>query len=241
LNCKYNSDAICRHNLSCIDGFIQKKDCVEKCDIYSLYQDAQALKFLLKSNGFPKSTFTSKFEDYKGDDEEGNLLFLREYINSFSEESDNIYFYGDSDTQKSTIARTVGKELLKKKFSCKYILADELVRLLAREEREDEIRDYIDKLITVDFLIIDDFEKSKMVLYESGWQLKFIYPFLKRRIDIIQKPILIISNFEIKKIEKDFDYSTYSLINREINKSMQFKDLYSYESSKSNFDSLKTK
>jgi len=64
LNCKYNPDAICRHNLSCIDGFLQKKDCVEKCDIYSLYQDTQTLKLLLKSNGFPKSTFTSKFEDY---------------------------------------------------------------------------------------------------------------------------------------------------------------------------------
>jgi DNA replication protein DnaC len=238
LNCKYKEEAVCRHNCSCIDGYLPKDNVVKKCDIYSIFQQEQLVINQLKENGFPRSTFNSSLNDYVGNDIQENISFIKKYLNTFSINSKSLYFYGTNGTQKSTIARCMGKEIISKGLKSKYLLADELVKNLTRSEREEEQRDYIEKLILTDFLIIDEFEKSKMVFYESKWQLKFIFPFLKKRIEIIQKPVLIISNSELKNISDDFDYSTYDLLKREIKDIRFFEDIYDYESSKTEFRNL---
>jgi DNA replication protein DnaC len=82
------------------------------------------------------------------------------------------------------------------------------------EEREDKVRKYYD----CDLLIIDEvFDKNKITLFKSGFQIPFLDQFIRDRIDTYKKGLILISNKPISEIDREgFGYSLQDFIERRV-------------------------
>lgn len=156
-------------------------------------------------------------------------------------ESSVIYIYGPNGTQKTTMANWVGYEFLRHGKSVRYILMNDLLKLLQKAERDEEIQDQLEKLAQVDLLIIDEaFDKGKVTLYKSAYQLPFADSFLRNRIQTNRKGILFVSNVSPYDIENNgFGKSIEDFVVRNINiykTSTDMKFLDNYQALKSTVD-----
>jgi DNA replication protein DnaC len=125
----------------------------------------------------------------------------------------------------------MGYQFLKAKKSVKYILMNDLIKMLQKAERDDSIMAKLEKLEDVDLLLIDEaFDKEKVTIYKSNFQVPFLDSFLRSRMQTKHKGIIFISNVSPYDIEaKGFNYSIQDLVVRNMNKEkgfMEFKDRY---------------
>ena len=72
------------------------------------------------------------------------------------------------------------------------------------------------KLLTSDFLIVDEsFDKSKITLYRSGYQIPYLDNFIRERYESRRKPIIFVSNIKPNDIDENlFGRSLKDLIVR---------------------------
>lgn len=114
-----------------------------------------------------------------------------------------LYFQGDYGTQKTHIAQWLGLELIRKKITVKYLMMNTLIKILADDLPSEEKNAKIDEVKSVDVLIIDEaFQKEKMTIYKSGYQLPFIEIFIRERLDLEKKGTIFISNVPPTKIKE---------------------------------------
>ena len=147
-----------------------------------------------------------------------------------------VYMYGPNGTQKSTLASWVGKSLLSKGFSVRYVLMNDLIHTLMdaedfNEERKEKAIAKIEKLENTDLIIVDEsFDKEKMKLYKSGFMLSFLDSWIRKRIGQLNKGILFVSNVKIEDIESNgLSHSIQDFVEREVklhNCYLQFLDNY---------------
>ena len=193
------------------------------------YKQSKLLSLSLKKSGIPEIALSIELDDLKlGLNSEDKISAIKQYIYYFSTHNKNssLYLWSTRNgTQKTTTASIIGKELIKKGFSCKFILMSDLSKLLLNESFSEEDKMEIDALFRVDFLIIDDsFDPKKVTIYKSGYQISFLDSFLRKRMESLGKTICFTSNF--KEIdEKIFGISLKSLIDREVKK-LEFKIPY---------------
>jgi DNA replication protein DnaC len=226
----------------CIDGYIfdSKTEEATKCNCLKDYQTKRKLEIAIERSNIPfyisenRLLIDYSLDDYIGKDKRGNLSKVNKFISDFDKyHQRNLFLSGKPGTQKSTVSRFIGMELLKQGYSVYYFLADQLVRNLIDSDRDDIIKMKMDRIITCDCLIIDEFSQDKMTTYKSGWQNTFLLPFLKRRIEFIRKSIIFISNSPIENIGTYFKGATQDLVYREVaDKEMIFEDNYEIEKTK---------
>lgn len=232
----------------CNNGFIfdDSERTTKKCSCLKTYQKNMKLTYLLERANIPIQISSNidaptilNYEierDYVGSDENGNLPKIKKYIKDFETKykSLNMFFYGSCSAQKSTLARVIGKEIIKKGLSVSYYLTDTLIKDLIDSEREDDLKKKMNEILKVDLLILDEFEESKITKFKSGYQVSFITSFLKRRIELERKATIFASNSTPDNIGSFFGEALQSLISREIlDKSMEFTD--NYEKKSKNF------
>jgi len=223
----------------CVDGWIINKSegMTTKCECWNTYQKELRLKVSMEKTNIPlvfssESDLTifdySIEEHYKGSDREDNLKKINKFIKDFHlYKKRNLFFSGAVGTQKSTLARFIGKELTKKKYSVYYTLADTMIKELISADREDILKDKWKKITNYDLLIIDEMSEDKITTYQSGWQNTFLLPFLKNRIEMVRKSVIFISNNPIDNIGTYFEGAIQDLIYREVSdKTMVFTDNY---------------
>jgi len=225
----------------CEDGYIINEDLntVTKCDCLIEYQERVKLLHRFISANIPISVVDYNIESYIGSDEESNIEKLKQFIEEFGEKFYNqtLYFYGESGTQKTTISYWIARELIKKNFNVKFVLMNDLIKLLTNESFDDDID--TSSYNECDLLIIDRaFVKEQVTIYKSGYQIPFLDNFLRRRIDVNQKATIIVSNVHWNSIGKNFNSDIEDLIRRKVfpfNNTFLFKDHYTI---KDDFDSL---
>lgn len=229
----------------CDNGFIDNEEemSTTKCDCLLHYQRETKLKILLDKANIPIKLSSnpeavtlldySIEKDYVGDDKQGNIVKIGKYLKRFEEKysSLNLYFEGKHSTQKSTLARYIGKELLKQGKSVRYILTDNLVRMVLDSQRDDDLKIEVNKIMNVDCLILDEFSTDKVTVYKSAYQIPFLTSFLKTRIETLRLSTIFCSNSPIDTLEKGFDTAIQRLISREVlDHSMQFTDNFESKS-----------
>jgi DNA replication protein DnaC len=166
--------------------------------------------------------FDLTFDNYKGKDLNQNLLKLKKYISEIKTTYANgshLYFTGPNGTQKSTVAKIVLRSCVEQGLSGKFILMSDLVDILTDVYSNDPKRESeLDVLRTVDMLIIDDaFDKNKVTLYKSGYQLSFIDRFIRTRLEVIHNNTIFTSNVAIDKIsENGFTKDIQNLLTRSV-------------------------
>jgi DNA replication protein DnaC len=233
----------------CYQGYIfdELKNIARKCNCLKEYQDQGLINLAIQKSNIPfwisenKLLIDYSFDDYVGNDSNNNLIKLKKFINNFDEKYSkrNLFFSGEPGTQKSTLARFVGVELIKRGKFVYYELADSLIRGLIEADRNDQVKDKWNKIINCDCLIIDELSQDKITTYRSGWQNTFLLPFLKKRIEFIRKSVIFISNSPIENIGTYFKGAVQDLIYREVaDKKMIFTDSYEIEQTKFDWNSL---
>lgn len=194
---------------------------VKECDCHKRWVQEQKLTLeLSKSNIHPDYTF----DDYVGSKSLKDLNALRKVASNpekFKYKT-MIYVYGGNGCQKTSMVQALGKVLIEKGYSVMYEKMDDLINALivgnqSFEDSTKEEKEYIVKRCTeCDFLIIDEsFDKKKVSLYNSGYQLPFLDNFLRSRFEISKKSIIFVSNVKQTSISTEgFGPSLQSLIVR---------------------------
>lgn len=93
---------------------------------------------------------------------------------------------------------------------------NDLVKQLQDANFNEEVD--IDQYYNCDCLIIDRaFCKDQVTIYKSGYQLPFLDNFLRKRIDVLQKSTIVISNEHYDNIAKNgFNEDIEDLIRRKV-------------------------
>ena len=182
-------------------GFETVKEC-------SCHKDWRRRKFLeveyVLSNVVESHTFKN-YTDIIQDQE--NINYLKGFAENFKKFSKGtmIYLYGQNGTMKTSMSKYAGQLIIQQGFSVQYIMMQELVEKLVMQRESEEKLEERDQILKrckdVDLLIIDEaFDRSKVMVYKSGFQIPYLDFFLKDRFDTHKKSILFISNVKPEDI-----------------------------------------
>ncbi len=236
-----------------VPGYILKeKDSfayVEECNCHKDWRQLQEVQYdAVNANIWSDdiSLNYSPLKDYIGDESKKEVSNLMKYVENFENSKFNsaiLYMWGTNGTQKTTIAQWVGLSILKKHHTVRYMNMHQLVILVSDFYKKEENAEELEFLKSVDLLILDEsFDKQKVSLYKSGFQLPYIEDFLKTRIEGNDKSIIFISNISVADISKNgFSDSISSLIYRNTvpkNTVLHFKDVFHSVNNKINTDNI---
>jgi hypothetical protein len=134
--------------------------------------------------------------------------YVKYFIDSEDFREASLYLYGTSRTQKTTIAQWVGLSMALKGYSVYYISMHNFITKLVPSEFKDidKFKVFHDKMIGMDFLIIDDAFNDKQANIQP-FQLPYIESFFRERMEISKKGIIFVSSVHPSKI-KDTKFSS---------------------------------
>lgn len=206
------------------------EDVVIECDCHKKwYQDSLSFYRIEKAQ-LPQSILEYEIDDYQGSSESKVMIeHLKKYVEEFETKyyRYHLYFWShENSTQKTTVASWIGKRLLiDYNKTVRFVLMNDLINLLMKVNYEGEAQLEMDEYLQCDFLIIDEaFDKSKVTLYKSGYQIPFLDSFLRKRMTTLSKATCFTSNIPIEHIESNFSISLRKLMQRSIVDPMHFKD-----------------
>lgn len=226
-------------------------DHIVECECHKAWRRKQQLMVAAKHASLsPRWIDFNPETDYVGEESKANVERIMNYVKRSTDKNETedvkiklassvIYIYGKNGTQKTTLANWMGYEFLKAKKTVKYILMNDLIKMLQKADRNEDYVEQLEKLSDVDLLLIDEaFDKEKVTIYASNFQIPFLDTFLRNRIQTRHKGIVFISNVSPYDIEeKGFNHSIQDLVLRNLsdcNGLMEFVDRY--DSIKSSID-----
>jgi len=209
------------HNKARIPGYISTldKDGYEKyveCECHVKWRTEREVAIKLASSGFSQTDYDYDIDSYVGNKSLSEVDKLKKLAFNFDHfKSEAVYLFGDNGTQKTTLAKWVGCQLLSQGFTVQYVLMQNLIKsltILDDEEREDKVRKYYD----ADLLIIDEvFDRNKVTLYKSNFQIPFLDQFVRDRLDSHRKAIIFVSNKTVAQIaDEGFGMSIQDFVQR---------------------------
>lgn len=219
--------------------YVPEDKFVIECDCHKKWREEYILKHNYENSGFPKSLFEYNPRTYAGKKSKNNFNRICNFAKKFStdERLKNliIYIYGPNGTQKTTVMSYIGKLLLGDDIKCRYVLMNSLIKLLQDYQFNDGKASYeIEKIKNSSVIIIDEaFDKEKVLLYKSGFQMSFIDSFIREMFSQ-GKCLIFISNIKREDISSQgFSPSIQDIIIRETslkNTYLTFEDNYIAES-----------
>lgn len=234
---KYKDFIPCRR---CNFGYLFVKkngiDVAHMCDCLKKYTHSKKLFYKLQRANIPVSVLDYKIERYIGKKSLESVSKIKEYVSFFSSKFHNVhlYLYGTNGTQKTRIAQYIGREILAQDFSVTYVLMNDMIRNLIKQgfqslENDIELDRIVDSYYTVDCLIVDEaFDKSKVQWYKSDYQMSFLDSLIRKRIDVLNKATIFVSNIPVPQLQVDFNNSIYDLVQRNtLQSQLLFEDHYS--------------
>ena len=137
---------------------------------------------------------------------------LMKYINNFSNETKNIYIFGDVGRGKTFLLNSVAKELLDRNYSVLYMTSSSLFKFLndynwAFEEQRYKHQEKYDFILDCDLLIIDDLGSE----YPSKNDTANLFDLVNTRM-ISGKPILFSTNYDESMLSDTYGPRIFSRI-----------------------------
>ena len=197
---------------------------LKECPRHKEYSKNQIL-----NRQYYASNLVSKytFDDFKGTDPSSvnSLNFIRDIAEHFHDhgyDKDKLFYLcGKNGTMKTSMARALGRELIKKGYTCQYILFADFINLVVKDFNSNNLEQkeaLLKRCTDCDLLIIDEaFDKTKGVIYKSGYQIPFIDDFLRSRLDIEHKSTFFVSNADPNDIQASgFGTSLQDFVHRNV-------------------------
>ncbi|MGY0373772.1 ATP-binding protein [Clostridium sp. JNZ J1-5] len=181
-----------------------------RCDCYKqnlvkLYHKGSELGEILLTNNF--SNF--KYDYYSTNRTNDNIKSSRKnieeilkismyFIETFSDNNDNLLFYGNSGTGKTFLTHCIAKELLDRGYLVIYKTSEELLKNLReiRLENNDEL-EYL--IINCDLLIIDDLGTEQI----NNFSKTELFNLLNKRL-IKGKKMIVSTNYTLEGLSKTY-------------------------------------
>ena len=171
---------------------------LSECTCHQKWRLKHDLTDKLKRHGFNPSIVDYDIKSYKGTQSLNQVQRLEKFIDMFDNKSVKeildvyggsviLYLEGPYGTQKTTLANWLARELFTRHFKCEFILMNDLIKLQQRAENlftpDPEAQMKYQRLCETQFLFIDEsFDKEKMTVYKSGYQIPFLDSFLRKRL-----------------------------------------------------------
>jgi len=219
---------------ACSQGFIYSvneygEGIAKECDCHKKWYAETILNYKIEQANLPLFIKDYSIEQYAGSRSSIDMLNrIKLYVEKFKEKYHSYHLYlwsKENSTQKTTVASWIGKELLAKGFSVKFVLMNDLIKLIMQAMYDDTFIEQIESYASCDYLIIDEaFDARKVTVYRSGYQIPFLDSFLRKRMTIQSKATCFTSNISIDEIGKTFDTSIENLMRRSILDPMYFSD-----------------
>ncbi len=142
--------------------YVPDCNCVERKE-QERQNRIQRIKFLkkkLKNASFPYDTLGKRLKTRTCE----NIEAAKEYIKNFKPRTrQGLYFVGPVGNAKTTLAVCIGKELIRKGYSVKFIVFSQAIRLLQSTYGNKNPLDFMEQikeLAKFDLLIFDDFGRE---------------------------------------------------------------------------------
>lgn len=217
----------------CNDGWVidDSEEAAEKCDCLIVYQAQMTSRIKREKAGIADHERSVNDLHLK---DASLLLKLKHYSDNLTlkmAKGCHLYFHGHNNSSKTYSAKSVLYDACAKGLDCKFIIMGDLVDLISDGFANDEKKKEIDSILSCSLLVIDDaFDKDKILIYKSGYQLSFLDRFLRRRIESLGLNTIFTSNVPIEEIESNgFSYDIQNLIERSVKLRgglMEFKDTF---------------
>lgn len=177
----------------------------------------------LQEAGVWTDTEYDPITDYKGDLSREGMLDIAMLRKNWDEIAPHMYYiYGPNGTQKTTLMMWLAQQLILDGKKVIYTLMETLLVSLTPDfaDTSGKREAFVEKALEADLLIVDEsFDRSKVTLYKSGYQLPFLDRFLRQRFDIGRKSTIFISNKPKTTIASEgFGASLESLVCRNTTK-----------------------
>ena len=123
------------------------------------------------------------------------------FTECFDTHHENLLFLGPTGLGKTFLCNCIAKEILDRGYSVLYLTAQELFKLFEesrfhREDMEDESKNVLDTLLTVDLLVIDDFGTE----VQNAFTAPDLFHIINTRY-LNQKSTIISTNLPTKELQ----------------------------------------
>ena len=207
------------------------------CECWKEFSRKKSLEIKLIQSNFSDTDLFYDISSYEGEKSKDIVEKAKMYVEQFEERfcHNSLFFFGGMSTQKTTVAKWIGKKLLEKGLKVRYILMNELIKAYMNANFDDPSQEEnLDKQLVesfsfLDLLIVDEcFSKDRNTIYKSRYQVPYIDSFLRNRLETKKLATIFISNESISAIDTDV-YNEYiqELIRRNCT-SLEFKDKVGY-------------
>ncbi|MGF0039996.1 ATP-binding protein [Peptoniphilaceae bacterium SGI.131] len=137
---------------------------------------------------------------------------MKEYSESFSPKSPNLFLFGQVGTGKTFIANCIAKEVLDKGYSVLYLSINDMLDSLnsyqfAPAQNKQDMRLKIDFIYNADLLVIDDLGTE----YVTEFTKSYLFEVINQRM-VQGKATIISSNLDLDKIQEVYDQRLFSRI-----------------------------
>ncbi|MGE4215033.1 MAG: ATP-binding protein [Anaerotignaceae bacterium] len=125
------------------------------------------------------------------------------FTKSFGKDFDNLLLYGSPGLGKTFLCNCIARELLDKGVTVMYVTASQLFKAIEKERfnrsEEEEPSDYLEDVLGVDLLIIDDLGTEFTTVFTAGELFNIINTrFLNK------KPVIISTNLALKDLSEKY-------------------------------------
>jgi DNA replication protein DnaC len=190
----------------CDTGFIGRNKCsCYKQKLVSLYYKNSDLKDILKENNFDNFNFELFSNEQIRNEKETPRKNMEKivhkgqsYIDTFSENNENLLFIGTSGTGKTFLSSCIARELLDKGYLVVYRTSDDLIQNLKTIKFENNAS-LEDLIVNCDLLIIDDLGTEQISEYSKTELFNFINKKLLKH-----KKMIISTNLSIQILLKNY-------------------------------------
>lgn len=199
---------------------------IRECSCHRKWRQAAELEARMVQSGVvPDYTF----DNYCGEKSIRDLNALKkiaEFPDRFLYRT-MIYVYGPNSCQKTSMCQALAKELIIKGYKVQYTSMYDLLTSLVKnfDDPNQERKDYlVERCSDCDFLFLDEsFDKEKVTVFASGYQLPFLDNFLRSQFETEKKTIIFISNRMPNQIsEQGFSSSLQAFVERNVRNSTLF-------------------
>jgi len=177
----------------------------------------------LVHSGIPEFYWNINFEDYKGDKENKEYLYIKYYANNCHTKEFNhvhLFLHGNHSCQKSALMYNICKQAIENGMKVKTILAATLIDKLMKLQGFNfiqEIYNEIQELKNCDLIAIDDGFDVEKAMHWNGVNKNLIiseWDQFFREVLASNTKIIMTSNYDKNNIGQQFGKSILELIDR---------------------------
>lgn len=224
---------------------------VRECECHIRYRTNKEILNRMEKAGIGQDDFILNYNidtDYVGQQSLDSVAKIKKYIAEFKKDNPAyhhamLYMYGGNGTQKTTIGKFLCKEIVATNknddlkdslypnhYHAVFITMNDLIKQLTILDN-DKMTAATKKINEADVLIIDEsFDKEKVTIYKSGFQIPYLDSFLRKFMTDPTKSIVFISNVGPSQIEENgYSHSIQDYVERNTtiqNSAMTFNDNY---------------